>query len=295
MPKRNCDICCEKHDTLRCQACVDKAKTCYVMNGLLTYVWSYVNEYSPASLKDALIRHFDPVDISQARSVLQNAVKNILPNYREIQGNRASSSGRERHDVEADDICGVMLELSNLIGDEAQQIPVFVVDDVRKIPNVAPEEHNVVSVLQKVLKMQQRIDEIASSVETNQMRLVSHDTELSTCKSRIEILEKKGSYASCVRGQQHEAENVNQVISEPQATAETEPKRAVVFQANPVQHIQPGMTWQNRNQQAKPRTPRQMTANTSTSSVTNDKKEGQNNEEWQQQRNRRRRPTVVGS
>ena len=257
MPKRNCDTCHDRHETLRCPSCVDKTRTNYVINGLLTYVWSYVNEYSPASLKDAVIRHFDPADITQARSALQGEVKDILPNYREIQGNRASSVGREKHEIEADDICGAMVELTKLIGDEAQSVPVFVVDDVRKLPKITPEEHNAVSVLEKVIMMQQQLDKIASSVATNQRQLVTHDTMLSRCNNRIETLEgKESSYASRVRSQQSGGiAPVPQAVSAPPV----DPAPADTPQADTNQNARTNQARQTKNQMTRPNTPRQAT------------------------------------
>ena len=292
MPKRNCDVCLEKHEQLRCPPCVDKTRINLVMNGLLTYVWSYVDEYAPGSLKDAVVKHFDPKDISEARGALQNAVCDITPPFVNLQGNRSSSNNREKHDIEADDICGAMKQLSKRTDREV--LPLFVVADVRKIPKVAPEEHNHLNILEQVLKIQEQMSQMASYVEANRLQLVTHGTRLNDVDGQIANLEGKNTYANRAKASQSGTGNSNPVTvtltksaTQPNIPDNPNPGRLNApktplgnsLKPSDTQDAKAGQEAQNQIKRPSP--------------IPNDR----DNEggQWQQQKNRKHRNVFVGS
>ena len=286
MPKRNCDKCHEKHEVLMCTECVDKTRIKYVVNGLLTYVQSYIDQYSTASLKDAIVKHFDPKDIAAGRVALQEVCRDIIPDFKEIQGARTSSTLREKHEIEADDICAAMLEMKRLLGDEAEEVPTFVADDVRKLPKAAPEEHNLLNILERMLKMEQQLQSMSSAVEVNRIELVAQKEDISGQETRLSTLENKKSYASHVKaGIKVDDKKTTDPTS---VNGKSQHQHKVVTPAVAGPSTGNGLAQQRVNQGS---------TNARAEPQANNRREAENSTNrnpWQQQ-GRRRRPVVVGA
>ena len=167
-----------------------------MVNALLTYVASYVNESSRSKMKNAILLHIGNDQITEARVMMQDAVRALLPNFKDIQGTRASSTQRDKRDIEADDICGAMIELQNLSADELA-IPKFVTDDVKKIPKASPEEQSWLAMMDRVIRMENHLQQIESRVNSNTQDLKNQQT-------KVTALENKPTYAAVTMPVQQE-------------------------------------------------------------------------------------------
>ena len=195
MPARKCDSCTGKADTLHCLKCVEKADNKYVINELLAYVSTYVQQSSKVKLIDAVVEHFSADDISAARKVMQEIGQVHIPEYTELHGSRTSSTLRENNVREAEDICGGMTELHNIL-DRKDYFPQFLAADVSKLPRVAPEELNMMSVMDQLIGMQNEMKSLKSSVEANCLEILQQKTEVSGQETRLKAVEGHTSYAS---------------------------------------------------------------------------------------------------
>ena len=135
-----------------CQTCQQKTM---VDNSLLMYVSSYASRASRLNTRSIVLNFYSDDAIMSAKQVLEENVKEYLPDHPAIGVRRTGSSKRSASDAIVDDIIDLMTAIRKV---DAGGIPLFVCSDAKSLPNTGPEEAgNMLTVLETLASQQQQI------------------------------------------------------------------------------------------------------------------------------------------
>ena len=150
MAKQKCTKCKEKFDTVLCQCCQTRL---YVDNALLMYVSSYVLKAARLNIKNVVLNTFSSDVITTARQVMEDSVRELVPNHPAIGVKRADSAKRSASDAMVDDILDLFGGIDKL---QDVTLPVFMCSDAKNLPPTGPEEAGSLMIVLETLAVQQR-------------------------------------------------------------------------------------------------------------------------------------------
>ena len=150
---------------------------------LLTFAKHWYNRSSEAQLVKAVIGFYSAEEINKAKALLKEDYKQLLPHHK-LWSERQTSSNRKQYEAETDDIVKVLHQTSEM------DAPVqYVAANLARIPPYGPEEVNIVTVMQSMVAVEQRL----RALEENNAKAVRDRAEE---MARIEALERKPPQAA---------------------------------------------------------------------------------------------------
>ena len=95
-----------------------------------------------------------------------------------------------------------MVELQKVMNRD-EYFPRFVTDDISKLPRTAPEEANWMTVMERMMKLEDEVRNTKSSVEANRIELLQQKDAITDCANSIKGVASGASYST-------KAQNSNQ-------------------------------------------------------------------------------------
>lgn len=201
MGNRKCDKCQDKKDILHCIDCVTSGQKVYIESNVLAYIATYVHGSTHVKLVEAVVDHFKPDVIVQAKKVLRDAVSKYLPNCEGLKKDRVNSPRRENYVAETEDIVNAMADLGK-ITDRDDSFPRFVTEDskVSDLPPCAPETANWMTVMELLRVQESELKSLKSLVEVNRMEIVEQKSAIARCETRSTGQQLKGPHWPSLQG-----------------------------------------------------------------------------------------------
>lgn len=145
-----------------------------IVNELLTYVNHYINKSNIENIKRITISFYEKNEIIEAK----RKIWEIEPSLGEFP-ERKTSEKRTSAEAHLDDIVDALVKLDN-----EQRIPIFVAKNVERLPDRQPEELNLLSVINRLSKIEKTIKE-------HEDTLTCHSIELLDLKDCFQKNEKE--------------------------------------------------------------------------------------------------------
>lgn len=133
-------------------------------------------------LKIAIINFFSQDDIAEARQVMIDNVRDVIPEYPHLNKKRTDSVNRAAVDIMVDD----MLEMFKLLDTADQQwlVPTFVCDNVCKLPSSPEAAGNVMSLYEEIAAHEGRLIKLQETMTQVLKDISSNKTEIASLKQR---------------------------------------------------------------------------------------------------------------
>ena len=159
MAKQKCTKC-KKLEYLSCSCCQLKM---YVDNSLLMFVSTYRSRVAQLNMKNAVLNHYNDDDITEARQVMEDSVKMVIPEHILFGKKRTGSVNRSACDAMITDILDLFKDLEKLDED----IPKFVCSNAALLPPAAPEAAgSLMTALETIAIQQRQIKQIQESMSS---------------------------------------------------------------------------------------------------------------------------------
>ena len=139
------------------------------INELLAYAVFYINNSAVDHIKTVISNFYSAEDITAAKKLLWEVAGDKLGPMTD----RKSSARRSCSEVNIDDIFEGLCKL-----DASQSLPVFVAQNIDMIPSRQPEELNILSVLSRMSKIEQKYKE-------SEDLLTTHAIEIDQLKNKL--------------------------------------------------------------------------------------------------------------
>jgi hypothetical protein len=132
-----------------------------ILDELLSYVGFYRNKSNVENLRRIVLTYFSPEDIGQAKRLIVGKFSSQLSSCAYI-AERRNSSTRAAHEAEIEDIINIFdaLDLQH-----AFTSCKFVASDLDKLPKYGPEEMNLACVVDRQLRTEASVKDMAAAVE----------------------------------------------------------------------------------------------------------------------------------
>lgn len=143
----------------QCQACVDSDNR-IIVNELLCYARHHVDRSSGQAIWDAITNFYTADEIKMAKGILWSVYDDVLPDTHD----RRDSIARSAYEREAWDIIEAMVKLSE---SDTEEHFIFVAINLNRLPNHAPEEINVASILQRLINVERKTATMERVIEKN--------------------------------------------------------------------------------------------------------------------------------
>ena len=137
------------------------ATTLYI-NELLSYSSHYINNSNIQNIKKIIVNFYDNDEVLTAKKLLWELKSDFLGPYNE----RKSTVNRSSSEANLNDIFDGLQTL-----DTIDQIPNFVAKNIDKIPERQPEEINIVSLLNRINKIEKKTTEYKNTLSNHEIDL----------------------------------------------------------------------------------------------------------------------------
>ena len=144
-------MCKDKVDMVQCLGCQQRL---LVDNSILMYVHSYISKAARLNIKNAVLNFYSSEDIAAARQVIEESVKNVVPEHPCYGKKRTDSSKRKACDAKVDDILDLFNALDKVEDDTS--VPRFMCSDASTLPPAGPEQAGSMMTILEALATQQR-------------------------------------------------------------------------------------------------------------------------------------------
>jgi hypothetical protein len=137
------------------------AVTKVIWNELLAYIHFFRNNSNAKALHQVVLRFFSPCDISAGKSLLVHQFS-MIDGVGQFTVKRHNSVARQAHEAELDDVFGIFD-----VADAAQAFDgcLFVASKLDHLPKFGPEEINLGVVVDRQVKMDLDIQNLATSIQ----------------------------------------------------------------------------------------------------------------------------------
>ena len=166
--KKGQNVCCtcgftgELAQSGQCATCQQAGKR-IIINELLCYANHHIDKSSAQAIWDAISNFYHPDEIKSAKSILWAVYSDILPDTHA----RRDSVVRPAHEKEVWDIIEAVTKVTEMSDIENGEPFIFVSCDLNRLPNHAPEEIDIASVLQKLIDREKKTVTMEKVVEKN--------------------------------------------------------------------------------------------------------------------------------
>ena len=175
MAKTKCSKCKEKIDAVLCQCCQAKP---FIDNGLLMYISTYSARAARLNIKNAVMNFYPSDAVAAARQVLEDNVKDVIPDHSAIGVKRTDSVRRTASDAMLDDILDMFCAIDKV---DDVTLPSFVCSDARQLPPAGPEEAgSLMTVLETLATQQRQIKQMQESMNEMRVDLLQVQSKSST-------------------------------------------------------------------------------------------------------------------
>ena len=182
-----------------------------ILDELLSYVGFYRNKSNADNLRRIVLTFYSPDDIGQAKRLMVGKFSSQLSACASI-AERRNSSTRAAHEAEIEDILNMfdVLDIQSAFANCK-----FVASDLDKLPKYGPEELNLASVVDRQLRTEESVKNVAAAVEqltatVNHANNTSGLNIESTSHLVDQLQEKLDSFSSSVCGR---IDHLNDVCS----------------------------------------------------------------------------------
>ena len=152
-----------------------------VINAMLAYIGSYQHQSSTLQLKIAVLSYFDDQNIDCAKKTLLEAILPLGLDIGDAHKDRQNSSTRSAKEAAVEDVINIFKALDRA-GDELEK-PIFVIDDVSKLPPVAPEAvGSRMTLLEQMAKQEREIQTIYQMLQGMQKNITDNSSQITNLK-----------------------------------------------------------------------------------------------------------------
>ena len=204
---KKCDICKTKNAThFACDKCKEDNEcesdfNNAVVRGLLCYVSTYLHGNTRIQIKLVVMGFYDEDAVNEAKRKLYSVVEPLEMNVEYTQ--RQNSLTRTAKEAEVEDILDVFYKMDEL--DETER-PRFLVEDITKLPPMAPQSGgSVVTLCEAMATMQRQMLLLEQSVAGMKLELSEQSAKLQQMKSMNKAQVK--SFTSVVKSPSAVAES----------------------------------------------------------------------------------------
>ena len=182
--QRKCGKCKENVPNTGEVVCIE----CYtnvniVVNRMLTYVNSHRSSSSTMQIKTAILNFFSQDDIAEARQMMIDNIREVIPDFPHLNKKRTDSVNRQASDIMVDDIQDMFKALDNV--DDQWLVPRFMCDDVSKLPGSPEAAGNMMSMYEdischerKLLQLQEAMTKVIQDVSRNHADITQLKTKV---------------------------------------------------------------------------------------------------------------------
>lgn len=132
------------------------------INELLSYAVFYMNNSCSDNIKKVINSFYTPEEILNAKKLLWNMCSDELPTYTE----RRDTEKRSGSDANVSDILEGIIKLDNI-----EKLPNFVAKQIDRLPKRGPEELNIVSIINRLGNIENRINEYDNVLSSHEIDL----------------------------------------------------------------------------------------------------------------------------
>lgn len=135
------------------------------------------------SLKLAVLAHFDEADTEEAKKMLLDAIRPLSMDVGDAYKDRQRSSSRSAKEAEVEDILHIFKVLDKCKESQLPLKPIFCIDDVKKLPPVAPEAASSrMTILEQLTKQTREMLTIQETLEKMQADIIKNAMDISHMK-----------------------------------------------------------------------------------------------------------------
>ena len=181
MPKKcySCKETVPNNDDVSCLDCYNR-KPRIVINNLLMFVNSYRSRSAGSQIKTVVLKFYAADDVEVARQDFVDNVKDLIPNYPNLNKKRVDSSNRSAKEIMIEDI----LDMFKLLdGADQDQMPKFVSEDATKIPGCPEAAGNMLSIFDDFAAQQRSIATLQESMTRIMKEVAKNTSDISSIKS----------------------------------------------------------------------------------------------------------------
>ena len=164
-------IVCGDCSNTKCN--IEEHKQVTVINGLLTYVKTYLSRSPVLQLKLAVSSHFDEMDVQLAKDQLIRAVNGLDLDIGDSIKDRQNSANRSAKEAMLDDILHIFKAMDEFT-DEPDLLPVFCATDLTKLPPASPETGgSLMSLFDIIARQETTIQNLVTSTTALQADVIA--------------------------------------------------------------------------------------------------------------------------
>ena len=154
------------------------------VNELLSYASFYRDRANLSAAQRVVLSFYSPTEISAAKKLLSSLFSTKLVNCPHLVERRKSSS-RSAHDAEVEDIFGILEFLDRA---DALSSTIFAAVDFDRVPHYGPEEINICTVVDRQVRADASIEQLAQAVESLLGRDASEATSDTSIMGKVETV-----------------------------------------------------------------------------------------------------------
>ena len=179
---------CETNDTFDtfdiCKDCVKNAldKPDIIINNLLAYVNTYRKRSTNVKLFNACIKFFSKEDITSAKVALYDEYNVVLG----TAPRRLGSKHKSKAEFELEDILEAFTAL-----DRKSIDAICASSNVKDLPNYNPEELELSSIVERIISMENKLQEHSTRLDENFTHLTKNKSEIETNKRNISNIQNE--------------------------------------------------------------------------------------------------------
>ena len=134
-----------------------------ILSELLAYVNTYLSKSGEFNLRLAVLQHYDVEEITNARSIMEASVKELIPTYPNFGKKRTDSVNRTAKEIMVNDITDMFKMLDKL--PDRTDVPLFVAADLTKLPPASPETAaDIMSVIETLARQERHIAQLQENM-----------------------------------------------------------------------------------------------------------------------------------
>ena len=152
-----------------------------VMNHLLTFVSSYRSRSSTLQMKTVLLNYYSHDEINEARQVMIDNTKDIIPDFPHLSKKRTDSVNRQANDIMFDDISDMFKALDSA---DQQSVPTFVCDDVTRLPAAPEASGNMMTIYDELAAHQRQLLELQEKMSRMIQDVSKNHSDIAVLRTR---------------------------------------------------------------------------------------------------------------
>lgn len=209
-----------------------------ILNEVLAYTSFYRRRANIDALKRVALSTFLPCVISEAKKTLVTRFRAAIDPTSQILSERRSSTVRAAHEVEMDDIIGILDILDTQC---AIDNVIFVAANFEIMPKFGPEEINIASVVERQSRVEFALNDVSASI--NELRSVGgwqSAAEVLTgneaiCSMIDDMQKRLDSFVTSIHARLEKISTVQTITADSVATAAASIRKSTTTTASPTQ------------------------------------------------------------